>query len=380
MKKITYLMAFVALAFTACQKEPALHSVLPSEVKDLTITLKAADYANITSGYPKTTLTIDDDADAETYIPQILNAEYANLDNGSTAAVTYQKSSVYYKAAADSVYGDVFHALTPADYKLTIKYTDFSASQVLAWIPVYFTSIGKTPVNNEVLVLSYNYYQEDVTPSSGVPVTDTFMFMNGTWVKVYTVSTTQYAQIGDASFNRIDSSVPDATIGGYLKTFLKNDPNIIDTVKAGDVEYVSFTYYNYPNTYQRVLPFTYNGTDFVTTATTGTVNFVKKNGTWIFVQPLPVVNYTLTAADITLISNSTFGTSALRSNLASYGDFETSWATADLQGAFIACLTVDITTPQTNTIYKVHYKLYSGGSDVDTTLGFEWDGTKWVAQ
>jgi hypothetical protein len=117
MKKIYYLFAFGILTLTACQKEPALHSVLPSEEKSLTITLQKSDYAYIT-GYPSSTLTIDDITDAQKYIPEILNAEYANLDNGSTAAVTYTQSALYFVPAADSLYSDVAYTLTASDYLL----------------------------------------------------------------------------------------------------------------------------------------------------------------------------------------------------------------------------------------------------------------------
>src|ERR1700743_2499910 len=118
MKKIYYLLAFVTLAFTACQKEPALQSSVPITTKQaLNITLQASDYAKLTSGYPKTTLTFDDLADANTYIPQILNSEYVTAANGSTAKVTYSVSSLYFKVK-DSLLTDVTYTLTNADYLL----------------------------------------------------------------------------------------------------------------------------------------------------------------------------------------------------------------------------------------------------------------------
>ena len=80
MKKIYYLLAFVTLAFTACQKEPVVGTTRPSEVKAFAFTLQTADYQLLTSGYPKTSFTFDNNADAETYIPQILNSKYPNVD------------------------------------------------------------------------------------------------------------------------------------------------------------------------------------------------------------------------------------------------------------------------------------------------------------
>jgi hypothetical protein len=373
MKKIYYLLAFTALAFSACQKEPALHSSLPGEKKDLTITLQASDYANVT-GYPKTALTMDNDSDAAKYIPMILNAEYKNLDNGSTAAVTYTVSSLYFKQKSDSTYSTVAYTLTNADYLLLPgnKYTDFSLSQALQWMPYGF------PVDtaNELRLVNFTVYPSTQTP----PPPYSYLFFQGAWKQIYTVQPAQYASVGLGKYNQFTTSNTEAVLAGMFNVFLKSDITIMDTIKKGDYEFVSFNYYvSSKLDYQRVKPLQYNGTDFVVPFEgTSTVNFIKQNGTWAFVKPLPVINYTLNAADITTISNSTFGTAALRANLASYGDFETSWAKADLQGAFILCLAKDITSPLTNTIYKVHYLLYSGG-DIDTTLSFEWDGTKWVA-
>lgn len=373
MKKIYYLLAFGILAFSACQKEPALHSYMPTEKKDLTITLQASDYAHVT-GYPKTALTIDDDADAQKYIPMILNAEYSTIDDGSTAAVTYTTSALYFKPAADSLYSDVYYTLTPSDYLLlpNNKYTDFSLAQAQAWLPYKYTS----PVNNQLVLLNFTPYPATLTPPYS------FIYFNSAWRLAYTVTPAQYASVGLGKYNEFTTSNTEASLVSTFNFFLKNDVTIMDTIKKGDYEFVSFNYYvSSSQDYQRVKPLQYNGTDFVAPFTgSSTVNFIKKNGSWEFVQPLPVVNYTLTKADDATIAASNFGTSALRSNLSSYGDFETSWAKADLQGAFILCLSTDITNPQTNTIYRVHYPLYSGGSDIDSTLDFMWDGTKWVAQ
>ena len=135
MKKIYYLSAFVALAFTACQKEPALHSVLPlasgSETKTLTLTLQSSDYQELpSSNYASTAFSFKNSADAQSGIATILTAEYPNVANGSTAAVTYTQSPTSF-TVADSVIADDSYTLTTADYALLPgnKYTDLSVSQ-----------------------------------------------------------------------------------------------------------------------------------------------------------------------------------------------------------------------------------------------------------
>lgn len=373
MKKIYYLLVFVAFAFTACQKEPALHSVMPSEVKTLAFTLQQSDYQLLpSSAYPSKTFTIDNDNDAEQYIPVILNSKYANLSNGSTAAVTYTRTALYFKPTADSLYADVAYTLTPADYLLLPgnTYTDFSIAQVLKWLPYKYPN----PVANQLALLTFTPYPATLTPPYS------FLYLNGTWKQIYTITPAEYTAVGLGKYDQF-TSANDATLPSILSALVKTDITIQDTVKAGDIEYISFDYYGSDSkAYQRVMPLQYDGSNYVALKTsTAVLNFIKKGGTWIFVQPLPVVAYTLTAADVTLIANSTIGTSGQRSNLASYGDFS-GWAAADLNSAMILVLTADFKTPQQNTNYEVTYLNYTGGSDVKTVLTFQWDGTKWVAQ
>lgn len=373
MKKIYYLLAFVILAFTACQKEPALHSVAPSEVKALTITLQASDYQLLPSNdYPSTALTIDDDADAQKYVPIILNSKYANLDNGSTATVTYAKSALFFKPAADSLFDDVAYTLTNADYKLLPgnNFTDFSISQVLQWLPYKYP----TPVKNELKLLTFTIYPANMVPAPPY----SFMYLNGAWTEVYTVTPAEYTAIGLGKYDQF-TSANNPNLPSILSAILKSDITVQDTVKKGDIEYVSFGYYGDDGKdYQRVVPVVYDGNNYTAPqASTGTVNFIKQNGSWTFVKPLPVVAYTLNAADFALIANSNFGTSNQRSDVANYGDFS-GWSAADLQSAMILVLTTDFKTPQTNTNYDVTYLNYTGGADVKTVLKFQWDGTKWV--
>jgi hypothetical protein len=373
MKKIYYLLVFIAFAFTACQKEPALHSVMPSEVQTLTLTLQQSDYQLLPStAYPSKTFTIDNDNDAEQYIPVILNSKYANLSNGSTAVVTYTKSALYFKPAADSLFADVAYTLTTADYSLLPgnTFTDFSIAQALKWLPYKYP----TPVANQLVLLTFTPFPATLTPPYS------FMYLNGAWKQIYTITPAEYTAVGLGKFDQFTSS-NDAKLPSMLSALVKTDITIQDTVKAGDIEYISFDYFaSNSKAYQRVIPLQYDGNNYVAPKTsTGALNFVKKGGTWAFVQPLPVVAYTLLPADITLIANSTISSSSNRSNLASYKDFS-GWSAADLNAAMILVLTADFKTPQQNTNYQVTYLNYTGGADVPTVLTFQWDGTKWVPQ
>ena len=365
MKKIFYAIAFVTVVFTSCQKQPIV-PLYPAvaKVQTLNFTLASSDYALLPStAYPSKTLTFDDATDAQMYIPTILNAKYPSklAADGSTAVVTYTQSALYFKPNADSLVTQVAYTLTPADYLLlpNNKYTDFSLAQVLAWLPYKFPN----PTANQLELLTFTPYPATLTPPYS------FLYLNNKWQQIYTITPAEYTAVGLGKYNQF-TSANDATLSSTLSALLKTDLTVQDTVKSGDIEFISFDYYGSDGkAYQRVLPLQYDGSNYVApkSSVAAPLNFIKKSGQWQFVTPLPIINYTLTAADITTIATSTYGTPALRTNLGSYGDFEsgnTGWAKADLQGAFILCLTKDITTPQTNTDYHVHYESYTGGADV----------------
>jgi hypothetical protein len=372
MKKIFYVLALIALGFTACQKQPNL---LPSSyTKMMTLTLQQSDYQLLPStAYPHSTFTFDNTADANTYIPQILNARDPQLGNGSTASVTYTVSAPYLKVA-DSVYKDVAYTLTNADYLLLPgnKYTDFSSAQILTWLPYKYP----TAVANQLALLTFNYYNSNTTVQ-----TFSFLYQGGAWKQIYTISPAQYAAVGRGAYNQF-TAADNANLAAYFNGFLKADVAVMATAKYGDIQYVSFDYYG-GGTFQRVLPLIYNGTAWVTTATVNnTLAFVKSNGAWI---ADPTVYYTLTTADTKLIgnpngtNNQTIGTSAQRANLYQYGDFS-NWAAADLNNAIILVLKTDFPNPKVNVNYKVTYLNYTGGTDVPTVLTFQYNGTTWVAK
>jgi hypothetical protein len=386
MKKIYYLFAFVALAFTACQKEPVLQSTTPLASKlTLNITLQQSDYAELASGYPKTSFTIDDLSDANYYIPQILNAEYLAAANGSTAKVTYTTSALYFKVK-DSLLSDVSYTLTHNDYLLLTgnTYTDFSPAQMLQWMNED-TSVYQTSVKGQEAVVTFTPYPATLTPP--VPYTYVKTGLKG-WQQAYMIQPAQYTTLGDGKYNQITPSTTDAVLAGDFAYFLKNDITIMDTVKKNDIIYVSFNYYVAANTkavpptpaydYQRIIPLQYDGNNFVAPynePAAGIATFVKANGTW---KAEPVVAYTLQPADYTAIENGTAGTASARANLKSYGDFDYEWTIPYMDAAIIEILPTAIPSPQINTLYQVTFSNYD--SPATSPLSFTWSGTAWVAQ
>jgi hypothetical protein len=377
MKKIFYLLALFSMAFTACQKQPVIAPA--TYTKAMTITLATTDYKLLPStAYPYKSFNFNSAADANTYIPQILNAKEPQLGNGSTAIVTFTvaPSSI---AIPDSTNANTAYTLTAADYTLLPgnKFTDFSTAQILSWLPYKYL----TPVPNQLAVLSYTYFESGATSNSGVPATDAFLYLNGAWQKIYHVSSAQYASVGRGNNNWFIASdiSSSATIPSYINTFLKSDPVVTATAKTGDVKYVN---YRYLTTYQKVLALTYNGTNWVTNATQSTLSFLKNNGTWI---ADPTVYLTLSSADYSYIGTTNAGTTAARANVAQFKDFNISattdatyWSDSDLNNAFVALLAYKYTSPIKDQVFNVTYAVYKFGVISNVTKVFTYNGTAFV--
>jgi hypothetical protein len=381
MKKIYYILILGTLGLAACQKEPQLVTsthTTPLTQQTLNITLQNSDYALLASGYPKTSFSFDDLADANTYVPQILNKEYVTSANGSNASVTYNVSSLFFKPAADSLYSDVFYQLTTPDYALLPNntFTDFSIAQATSWLPFKYPA----PVNNQLALLNFTVFPATQNP----PPPYSFLYFNGAWKFIYTIQPAQYTQAGVGKFDQFTSSNSEASLVSSFNFFLKNDFTIMDTVKKNDLIFVSFDYFSSAKiAYQRVKPLQFDGTNFVTPyETTATATFVKANGTW---APDPTVFYTLTPADCVLVANSTIGGTALatvKANLAKFDDFEigTGEFTPDLiDQSLILVLQTRFPTPKVKVNYKVTYLAYTG-TDTPTTVTLQYDGTQWAVQ
>ncbi|HVW97696.1 MAG TPA: hypothetical protein VHA56_17105 [Mucilaginibacter sp.] len=380
MKKIHYLFAFVALAFAFASCNPLdktykeLGPVPQPTItpQNLTVTLSAADYATLpSSNYAKKSLSFKTKDDAAASIPLILASKYPNYPEKSTASVTYAFSPVTVKLA-DSVFNDVAYTLTHDDYLLLPgnKYADFSASQILKWLPYKYPD----PSPNQLALLTFTYYENGVQSEQ----TQSFLFLNDAWVKIYTISPEQYNSIGKGGNYNDFSSSDNANLPAYFNTFLKADPAVAATAHAGDVQYVSYKYYSGGN-FQRVLPLTFDGTNWITAATSATLSFSIINGTWIADN---TVYYALGSTDYTFIASiPDIAPQAATDNLKQYGDFSLSgasgWTDDQINTGVIALLKSKFTTAVANQKFVITYEAYSGGT-ITVTKTFQYNGTTFV--
>lgn len=377
-KNILYLLALMLTVFASCDPLEGTYDEVKPEgyKKDLNLTLTTA-YTSVDA--------------AKTGIAATLNTTYPQLGNGSTASVTYNSTAplpaqIKPLDSALSTLGDkpTQYTITDADYAATNgnAFKNFSATNVLKFLGTKFP----TPVEKQIIVLNYVYFESGVTTSAGAPVVETFLYLNGSWNKVYHVSQAQYISAGKMTvFNFAAADEPN--LNGYFNTFLKNDASVAAKAKAGDVKYVSFAYFASSKNYQRIRTLVFDGTNwgYKTVPATTTLGFLKKNGTWI---ADPTVYYTLSTQDYIDIADkapASIGNTANRANLKSFKNFNiapgqaTIWTDADVTASIIYLLGVKYPNAEVDptVFYNITYVVYRPptGTDtkrfVKTAAGFE---------
>jgi hypothetical protein len=355
MKKIIYLLAFIAVVFTSC--DPLSKTYKDIDALPQTVNVSLAN-------------TFKSTADAKAAIPGILaaNTTYSSYPEGSVLNVSFALPASQ-PIVPDSTYSHVAYTLVASDYAYagSTTATNLSATQVLAFLAYKYP----TPVPNQLAVLTYSYFESGY--STGVTTTDSFLYLNSTWTKIYTVSPAQYTSVGRGltnTFNTADLKL----IPTWLSSFLANDLSVSTAANnVGDYKYVS---YRYATTYQKVLALMWNGTNWVDR---DALSFIKQNGVWI-----PIITVVFAKADYAALTNSTVGTAAARANVVSFGDFNiqsststTYWTDADLKAAIIVILKAKIPSPVVNNPYRVTYAVYTGTVS-NVTGSYVFDGTNWI--
>jgi hypothetical protein len=394
MKKIYYLLAFVVVAttFVACNpldktyKEVGDLPVPQAPAVTNTLTLSAADYGTLPKGHAaKTSLYFKTVDTAKVDIPLILASKFSTNGEKSTALVTYNITPTTIKLA-DSLNATTTLTLqtTPtSDYVFPAyggnaanTFNDFSATAALSYL--YYKYQVPLP-DPSIRVMTYLYFESGKTASAGTLTTDAFLYTGGIWTKIYRVSNAQYASTGNGLNNWYVAA--DATnLPSYFNTFLKADPTVMLTAKVGDVKYVN---YRYLTTYQRVLPMTFDGTNWVTTPTTLSLIFAKTNGKWVADN---TVNYQLTAADHVTIAGLTFGSDAARANLLSFKSVDlrptsaTKWLPEEIANGVAAFAKIKYgATAEQNQIFNLSYYGYTG-TYAYVVVKLKYVGTDFVIQ
>jgi len=383
MKKIYYLTTLIGVMLTSCSPLSKTYQNIDSAPlgSTLSLTLIPNDYKVLpTTFYGYNAGLFDSNSDANLYIPTILASKYPTAADQTNANVTFTVSPSYSTIGApDSKYADIAITLAAADY----VFPGNTATNLTSTTAISFlTNKYPTPAANQLVVMTYNYLETGVTATAGNTVTDTFAFLNGNWVKLYTVSPAQYASVNRGSNNWFIAGDP-ANLVTYFNSFLKNDLTVSATAKAGDIKYVS---YRYTTTYQMTLALTYDGSNWQPRLT---LSYLKLSGLWV---PDPTVYVTEPAltnygnADYQYLNTLTnIGNTSNRGNVAQYGDFSLQstsvyyWPDADLTAALIAILLHKFSAPVVGVPYVITYYVYNG-TTVAATKKFQFNGTTFVLQ
>ncbi|PTQ95059.1 hypothetical protein C8P68_106274 [Mucilaginibacter yixingensis] len=389
MKKIYNLLALVAVigSLSACRPLDKTYDELggvpapTASAVTASLTLSAADYGLLpATNYAKTSLSFKIKDDAAASIPTILASKYPTYGEKSSIAVTYGVTNPSIKLA-DSVNANVAITLQvgpPSDYRWTAftykganisanNFDDLSASAALNWLKFKNQT---PPADYTIRVLTYLYFESNVTASTGTLTTDAFIYTAANdWQKIYCVKPAQYATV-NRGVNNAFVTADAANIPSILGAFLKADAAVMATAKAADVIYVNYKYQTSATvSYQRVLPLTFDGSNWVTTPTPATLQFLKTNGTWVADN---TVTYKLTTADYAQIKTmpTTINIQTALDNVASFGDFNvstplsstTGWTDAQVNACINLILLHDFPTAVANQKFVITYVAYNGST------------------
>lgn len=369
------MVAFISVIFTACNPlKDEMNNLKPvTETKTLAFTLANTDYALLpSSNYAQKGFYFANEQDANASIPVILNSRFAQLADGTKANITYNSLPAQVKPADSLITGNTnpfTYTVTDADY-LAINGNNnknFTTAKSLEFL------VKKYPaaVNNQLSILTYAYFESGSTTSAGVPAVDTFIYLNGQWIKAYTVSQAQYISAGKlALFNFGAADEPN--LAGYFNVFLKSDASVTAKAKLGDVKYVAFDYFASSKTYRRIKPLIFDGTNWINKSVAiGPKSFLKKKGTWILD---PTVYYTLLKAEYAVLKSQAaidakVGTDAGRINAADFGSFDVtggpnSWTDAQINDALIFILNGKYASAPVDesVLYNINYALFRGAT------------------
>lgn len=354
---ILYLLAFVTIIFASCDPlKDAIKDIKPDTSNPKTLVVTAS------KTYESTAL-------ANTGITDQLNKDYPQMPDGTRANVTYSFKSNTVKPA-DSVYANIQYTVTTADYTDGAAvvgngtFKTYSVAQAAGFLEWKYPQ-ATTPANKLVL-LTYQFFQSNATPSAGVTVTEAFLLLENGWQKIYLVSPAQYTSLG-RGINNGFTSADVANLPVYFNTLLKADPNVVSP-KLGDVRYVSYKYYQSGTIiHQKVYALSYDATgNWVPSLT---LAFLKQDGKWI---PDPTIYYTMNNADylnLNLASVTyTFGTAANRKNVADFKSFNisatngTQWTDPEIAKALAYTLALKFPNAVANPKipYVITYYAYSG--------------------
>ena len=387
MRKIFYLIMLIATTVSACDPMKDTYNELDATtnagavVKAFSYTMVKADYDFLkarTGGiqYPATISarqSFTSPEEAGLYIPDVLNRNYPQLDNGSAITVTYNQ--YLYTFVNNTISNRISYTLTNSDYALGgTTFTNFDRwSQVETFLKAKYPN-----AKDSLVTLTYTAFNTNTNPTSKT-VTDDFFFKNGQWYDTYRISPEEYTSVDRGRFNNFIAADQPMLVD-YFNKFLKAK---LIAPKVNDFIYVSFSNRPASTTLQEVMALRFDGTNWVKLADNtnvlvpATLKFAKKAGVW---KPDLTISYNFTTADYQAIGDDpTIGTDANRANLKQFNNFYQAgsnlsdtryWTDAQIQAGVAAHLKRLFPNAEVGQKYRATFIIYKG-SNTTTVWEFE---------
>ncbi len=383
MKKVIYLLSFVAVLFTSCDP-----------LDDVYDELDAQGPGNIIVGEAKFTLTDDDYDDlglnfgnfgstdqAKSLLPAFLADKFPVWGEGSLAEVTYELFAPLQEQ--DSI---VRYTVTTEDYDSnpeTERFNNFDDNdQIFDFLNVRYP----TPVDNMLVSLTYDFFNGSVNEFN-----NGFFYTGGEWIFVPGLTDDEYTLVGERFPNFSSEDEADEKMPLLLLDKFK-----FDFAEAGDIEATMYKLFvtdvsdldgdgrtDDRTTYSFIKYFQYDGAAW--SAYDNTVNetlqFGNDGTTWV---PDNTITYTIGSADIAIIASALEGTypdpvaNVVRFNSfdrrASSGNY---WSDDMLLEAFNALLNSVNPSAEEGQKYVLTFATFTG-SVVDETQKVIKSGGVWI--
>ena len=300
MKKVIYLLAFVAVFFTSCDPLDDVYEEIDAQanpiVGEAKFTLTDEDYEELGLNFGNFGSTDQ----AKSLLPAFLADKFPVWGEGSLAEVTYELFAPLQEQ--DSI---VRYTVTTEDYDSnpeTERFDNFDDNdQIFDLLAVKYP----TPVDNMLVSLTYDFFNGSVNE-----LNNGFFYTDGEWKFVVGLTDDEYTLVGERFPNFSSEDEADEKMPILLLDKFK-----FDFPEAGDIVPTMYKLFvtdvsdldgdgrtDDRTTYSFIKYFQYDGTAW--SAYDNTVNetlqFGQDGTTWV---PDNTISYRLTSADIAFISN-----------------------------------------------------------------------------
>ncbi len=379
MKKVIYLLSFVAVFFTSCDPLDDVYTELDAQanpiIGEAKFTLTDEDYDDLGLNFGNFSSTDD----AKTMLPAFLSDKFPVWGKGSLAKVTYD---LYAKKSDEKSL--IRYTVSDEDYDdLGFTFGNFSRdSHLIEFLEFKYPD----PANRLLVSLTYDYYSGTTNE-----LNNGFLYLDEEWQFIQGFTDDEYEAMGEGFSNFSSEDEAEAKIPIFLLDKFK-----FDGKEAGDIEGIMYKLYvtdvddidgdgrtDDRTAYSFVKYFIFDGAAWsvYSNVIQESLQFGHDGNTWV---PDNTIRYIITSADVAFISNAFisiypgpadnvgfFGSFDRRSSSSNY------WSDAMLLEAFNALLDNINPSAEEGQKYVLTYVIYNGAT-VDETQNVIKTGGVWV--